>query len=543
MDSQFLYSLSLPDYVKHIFFEDKVLTLHNILLALRKYKIMDDVELENYITQDYPKFLEAPSEVDAMYTYLDMHRIVKTVEREPRLRKFEEDHEIVIEVVNRSSVNVYVPLGVQINKIEVENFISIADCQYFKVAPDWVYDILHEEYQYRYRLLYKAIIYDAMKFQASDVHLTAVSGGKEVLYPVYYRVNEDYLLSPKYQYISERDQKEMVTAMLATTPYQITNLDDLNGASTAVQDVFGPGTVILRVNVTVNYGGFDFSARIQTQDSLSLTIRTLGFDADAEQSLMKTSKRKSGLTIVTGKFKSGKTITMMALAKEASQYPVKQYGIFSPMEFKVPFGVKEYNDKLDVLLAEVSQIKKKDIDVVYINEIPNTDVGLAAWDLINSNVHVVTTTHLNRIWHLPHKLYEIYGERFRDLMTQLNVVYNQKMFIRLCPSCAEIQHLDINKVDPLYRDFITKHNLGHYYAASGCEHCVNGKMIGGYHPLVEFVEFDYELVNRLLQCATNAEMEAVLYDVVMRARASLEYKVAKDIEQGVLGLDAILHFI
>ena len=543
MNSQLLDSLSLPDYIKHIFFEDKILTLYNILLALKKYRIMDDDELENFIMQDYSKFLEDPTESDPDYTYLDMHKIAKKVQREPRLQKLEETNQIVVEVVNRSSVNVYVPIGVAINKIEVENQISIAECQYFKVAPDWVHDILYSEYQFRYRLLYKAIIYDAMKLQASDVHLTAISSGKNVLYPVYYRVNEDYILSPKYQYVTEREQKEMVTAMLATTPYQITNLDELHGASTAVQDVFGPGSVILRVNVTVNYGGFDFSARIQTQDSLSLTIHTLGFDRDAEESLLKTSKKKSGLTIVTGKFKSGKTITMMAVAKEASQYPVKQYGIFSPMEFKVPFGVKEYNDKLDVLLAEVSQIKKKDIDVVYINEIPNTEVGLAAWDLINSNVHVVTTTHLNRIWHLPHKLYEIYGERFRDLMTQLNVVYNQKMFIRLCPNCSELVHLDINKVDPLYRDFVTKHNLGHYYEAHGCNQCVNGKMIGGYHPLVEFVEFDYELVNRLLKCSTNAEMESVLFNQVMGQRASLEYKVARDIENGILGLDSILHFI
>lgn len=543
MDSQLLFSLSLPDYIKHIFFEDKILTLYNILLALKKYKIMSDSELEEFITRDYAKFLDAPTESDDMYTYLDMHKFKKVVEREPRLRKLEEDNQIVIEVVNRSSVNVYVPLGVKINKFEVENFISIAECQYFKVAPDWVYDILYDDYQYRYRLLYKAIIYDAMKYQASDVHLTAISSGKSVLYPVYYRINEDYILSETYGYISRDDQKEMVSAMLSTTPYQITNLDDLHGASTAVQDVFGPGTVILRVNVTVNFGGFDFSARIQTQDSLGLTIRTLGFDAKAENSLMKTSKRKSGLTIVTGKFKSGKTITMMALAKETSKYPVKQYGIFSPMEFKVPFGVKEYNDKLDVLLSEVSQIKKKDIDVVYINEIPNTDVGLAAWDLINSNVHVVTTTHLNRIWHLPHKLYEIYGTRFRDLMTQLNVVYNQKMFIKLCPHCSEEVPLDLGRVDPLYRDFMLKHNLNHYYEAKGCPYCVNGKMIGGYHPLVEFVEFNYDLVNTLLQCGTNAEMESVLFNHVMGEKASLEYKVAEDIEKGILGLDAVLHFI
>ena len=68
------------------------------------------------------------------------------------------------------------------------------------------------------------------------------------------------------------------------------------------------------------------------------------------------------------------------------------------------------------------------------HEIPDKSIVFGIQDLVNSSIGVITTTHLDRIWNLPYKLKEYFGETYKDMISQINGVVNQKMFIKQCPS-------------------------------------------------------------------------------------------------------------
>lgn len=83
----------------------------------------------------------------------------------------------------------------------------------------------------------------------------------------------------------------------------------------------------------------------------------------------------------------------------------------------MPFTQVDYGGDESTLLNAVRLAKKQDVNVAYINELPNKEVAFSVRDLVNSSVYVLTTMHMDRLWHLPYKLKEYYGDQFKDVIS------------------------------------------------------------------------------------------------------------------------------
>jgi len=230
------------------------------------------------------------------------------------------------------------------------------------------------------------------------------------------------------------------------------------------------------------------------------------------------------------------------------KYPIKMIDYSSPIEVLMPFNQVDYLADENNLLACVRLAKKQDVNVAFLNEIPSKEVAFAVKDLVNSSIHVITTIHMDRIWHLPYKLNEYYGDSYKDVISQINGVMNQKMFDVMCPNCREAYPTSSIR-DLAKKAFLEERGLQNVWVAKGCEKCIStvkhsghnktGSVIGANQPYVEFLRFDDKLKSRLLACDHAWQMEEIIKEVVRENKNTLEDTMFDGIQRGVLDYNAL----
>lgn len=295
------------------------------------------------------------------------------------------------------------------------------------------------------------------------------------------------------------------------------------GLQTSVEDLFDDGEVELRLCCNKVVAGYHCVCRIQTKKTVTLHINELGFTEEDESILYWVAARKSGLTLITGAIRSGKNTTAFAIGNELVKQPIKIVDYSSPIELYMPFPQVDYMGDVEVLKNCMRSAKKQDINVAFLNEIPNKEVAFAVRDLINSSIHVITTTHVDRIWHVFYKLKELYGEDYRDLISQINALVNQKMYKRVCSSCSA--EFPIATADMRYRHFAETFGIEKYRQNRGCDECIHAKI----RPVAEILYFTDEIKSTLLECQTIQQMEQFVKKTMFTNKASLEFKLAKEI--------------
>jgi type II secretory ATPase GspE/PulE/Tfp pilus assembly ATPase PilB-like protein len=239
---------------------------------------------------------------------------------------------------------------------------------------------------------------------------------------------------------------------------------------------------------------------------------------------------------------------MYAMANETISEPISVISYDSPIEVAMPFAQVDYRDNEEELLNYVRLAKKQDVDIAYLNEIPTKNVAFAIKDLVNSSVYVITTMHLDRIWHLPYRLKEYYGESYKDIITQINGVVNQKMFSVLCPNCRKQTLISSAKYSEHY-EFLKEHSASRIYTSAGCHMCndtvtgTSGIVIGKNQPIVEHIVFTDEIKDELLKCTEAYEMESVIKKFVKDKHQALEDYMIRAIEDGVISSDSLQQII
>lgn len=396
----------------------------------------------------------------------------------------------------------------------------------------------HGRSRWDIKLLFHRIVIDAMERNATDVHVTAHYVESEYVYPLQYRVSgeiEDCNLF----HIDQVTNKELIHYIVNDlTMRPVGDLDTYKGITGGVLDVFKDGKVSLRVSAMTVMGGYKCVFRIQTSQTVGMSLDDLGFGEEIANDLRKIVKKKSGLTPVTGGMNTGKNTTVFSIANEMSKYPIVIADYSSPPEFSVPYTQVDYGDDIRKLNSAITLTKKQNVDVVTVNETPNTEVALSIRDLVNSNVHVLTTFHIDRVWHLPHKLFEFYGNDFKNIWSQLNGCFNQKMYVRCCSHCMrEMAVSGIPNKD--YRDLLTKYGVVFYKRSEGCSQCDHKGKTKYLKPLMERFLMTESLYSDLMKVDRPYEMESILRDYVKSNGFELEKYLCKEIESGVVSLESL----
>ena len=518
-------------------FESKIYPDNTELITdLEIYKFMSRDEILKHLKFEFPELI---------------FENVKSVNRKEEFLTIEGRYGILLDHIDSKSVKVIKSVFQTLDQTNLEldlkqfkeiEIVNITDVNFRELS----------EYGYRPKydlmILFKRILIEVIKLNGTDLHFGVIHRNMRAEYPIQYRVNGDLYDLDLFTLDKELNHSIISTLVETKTSANSLDLSLPDGITANSSDILDNGNVELRIAANKVKDGLQCVIRIQEKKTFSYTIDSLGFSKEAQDFLMWLSKKRSGITLITGAIRTGKNTTAFALANEMIKYPIKMIDYSSPIEVLMPFNQVDYLADENNLLACVRLAKKQDVNVAFLNEIPSKEVAFAVKDLVNSSIHVITTIHMDRIWHLPYKLNEYYGDSYKDVISQINGVMNQKMFDVMCPNCREVYPTSSIR-DLAKKAFLEERGLQNVWVAKGCEKCIStvkhsghnktGSVIGANQPYVEFLRFDDKLKSRLLACDHAWQMEEIIKEVVRENKNTLEDTMFDGIQRGVLDYNAL----
>lgn len=418
---------------------------------------------------------------------------------------------------------------VHIGSVALAADTSVGNIQCYGVTPHTIEPLKIDDQD----LLFKRIIIEALKLGASDVHFDVKHRELKPVYTVSFREGTSIVEHPEFEL-----DKSMNSAIISNLVMRHTELDNLDlldpsGIVCSVSDLFGDGNVELRVSANGTRDGYHYVIRIQKKSTFTFTIESLGFDEVIQEALHRVSTKLSGITLITGAIRTGKNTTAFALANEMVKQPINILSYESPIEALMPFTQVDYRGDTRILTEAVRLAKKQDVNVAFLNEIPDKSVAFSVQDLANSSIHVITTMHMDRIWHLPYKLFEYYGDDYKNILSQINCVFNQKMFVKSCPHCSRPHSIDAVKSERV-KNFLVMNGVKSFMFSPGCEKCDFTGETKAYQPYVEFMEMNESLLTELLSCEHPYQMELIIKKAVRESDITLERFMIEAVKAGKL---------
>lgn len=520
-------------------FKDRMISdLETIVLVLEGYKFKTRSQIIEVLNKN----------VDVLETIRIGHQrnyvqSIETVQRDQKYRRIEEKYGILINVVDEKKVEIVSSFTHKYTLPAVEIALDAAQVGVVFVTPFNFKCLAEEPFEYDASIAFKRLVLECINRKGTDLHLTVKHVNKKAEYVACYR-RDGYLCDLNLIPIDESLNERMVRSAVEN----LSNRDAIDltvsaGIATVIPDVFSDKSVELRLAAHKVKDGYDCVCRIQRSRTIAMRIDELGFPEDVQRVLVNDAKKRSGITLITGPIRTGKNTTAFAIANEMSLKPMKLKSIESPIEALMPFPQVDYQDNVGALEDSVRLAKKQDLDAVFLNEIPTSSVAFAVKDLVNSSVHVITTMHVNRLWHLPYKLHEYYHDEYKDIISQINLVVNQKMFGVMCPNCAK--DMLVADIPEEYSKFLQKYGVTHVGISEGCKICtdtetsIKGNVLGRNQPYVEYIVFDDYVKSSLLACDYPYQMEKFLKDYLFSNKRSLEFTLAKAIADKKLQYEAL----
>ncbi len=284
--------------------------------------------------------------------------------------------------------------------------------------------------------LVRSTLYDALKSDASDIHLESTPTGLVIKYRI------DGVLNT----IGSVAGVDMVEQVIS----RIKVMAELDIAERRVpQDgrfrVLTRGREVdFRVSIMPSIHGEDAVLRILDKQALAdqmrgLRLDYLGFDDSMMVLLRKLASEPYGMFLVTGPTGSGKTTTLYAAISEINHGRDKIITIEDPVEYGLP-GVLQIpvNEKKGLTFARgLRSILRHDPDKIMVGEIRDAETAQIAIQSALTGHLVFTTVHANNVFDVLGRFTHMGVDPY-SFVSALNAVLAQRLVRVNCPHCAAI---------------------------------------------------------------------------------------------------------
>jgi len=283
--------------------------------------------------------------------------------------------------------------------------------------------------------LVHSTIYDALKAQASDIHLECLSNGLVIKYRI------DGVLTA----VGAVDSVALAEQVIS----RIKVMAELDIAERRIpQDgrfkISVKGREIdFRVSIMPSIFGEDAVLRILDKQSLTdamhgLRLDYLGFHESTNGILRRLAGEPYGMLLVTGPTGSGKTTTLYALISEINSGQDKIVTIEDPVEYQLP-GVLQIpvNDKKGLTFARgLRSILRHDPDKIMVGEIRDQETAHIAVQSALTGHLVFTTVHANNVFDVIGRFMHMQVDPY-SFVSALNGIVAQRLVRILCSQCAQ----------------------------------------------------------------------------------------------------------
>ena len=284
--------------------------------------------------------------------------------------------------------------------------------------------------------LVRSFLYDALKLEASDIHLETAPAGLVIKYRL------DGVLS-QVGVVNELQLAEQVVSRIKV----ISELDITE--QRVPQDgrfraVYRGRDVDFRVSIMPSIHGEDVVIRVLDKQTLAekassgLRLEVLGLDAQTMALMREQFAMPYGMVLVTGPTGSGKTTTLYAAISEINHGDDKIITIEDPVEYQLA-GVLQIpvNEKKGLTFARgLRSILRHDPDRIMVGEIRDAETAQIAVQSALTGHLVFTTVHANNAFDVIGRFLNMGVDPY-SFVSALNIVVAQRLLRCVCLQCAE----------------------------------------------------------------------------------------------------------
>lgn len=288
--------------------------------------------------------------------------------------------------------------------------------------------------------LVRSTLYDALKADASDIHIETTPKGLAIKYRLDGVISQMGVVS----------EKEMAVQVIS----RIKVMAELDITETRVpQDgrfraVYRGREIDFRISVMPSVHGEDVVIRVLDKQSLTdhidgLRLDYLGFDASVMELMRRHFQNPYGMILVTGPTGSGKTTTLYAAISEINHGKDKIITIEDPVEYQLA-GVLQIpvNEKKGLSFSlGLRSILRHDPDKIMVGEIRDSDTAQIAVQSALTGHLVFTTVHANNVFDVIGRFLNMGVDPY-SFVSALNIVIAQRLIRTVCQSCAQAVEID-----------------------------------------------------------------------------------------------------
>jgi general secretion pathway protein E len=356
-----------------------------------------------------------------------------------------------------------------------------------------------------------SLLYDALKAQASDIHLESDPGGMAIKYRI------DGVLDSAGRIDDVQSAEQAISRVKVLAELDIAERRVPQDGRMQVR-VEGR-EIDLRVSIMPAVHGEDAVIRILDKQRLAdenrtLRFESLGFDAATIVTLRRLSRLPYGLLLATGPTGSGKTTTLYAALSEVNTGNDKIVTIEDPVEYQLPGVVQiPVNEKRGLTFSRgLRSILRHDPDKIMVGEIRDGETAQIAVQAALTGHLVFTTVHANSVFDVIGRLLHIGVDPY-NLVSSLNGVVAQRLVRLTCAHCAAPDTPDFSGLPPAERDILGRHRLAR---GRGCGHC-RGSGYRGRRAIAEVMVLDDALREAIADRSSMVTIKRMARDRGMRS--------------------------
>ncbi len=345
--------------------------------------------------------------------------------------------------------------------------------------------------------LVDALLADAVKRRASDIHLEPEDGFIRVRYRV------DGVL----QQVSTVHKKflgAIVVRLKVMAGMDITETRAPQDGRISLN--IGGRSVDFRVAAQPTIHGENLVLRILDRRSGVVPLDALGLPDDQLTLLKMLMARPEGVILVTGPTGSGKTTTLYSILSYRNDESVNIMTLEDPVEY--PFPMIRQTSLGDAVKLDfaggIRSLMRQDPDIILVGEIRDEPTAEMAFRAAMTGHQVYSTLHTNSALGAIPRLLDI-GLKPGILAGNIIGIIAQRLVRRLCPSCRT----------PYEPTAIERHLMGvdpeaplTLQQAQGCERCSH-QGYRGRLAIMEILRFDRDLDYALAEGKSLGELHAL----------------------------------
>lgn len=375
--------------------------------------------------------------------------------------------------------------------------------------------------------LMNALLADAVKSGASDIHIEPEEGFIRVRYRI------DGVL---------RQIRSLHRKFLSAIVVRIKVMAGMNIADTRIaQDGrialgISGRNIDFRVSSQPTTWGENLVLRVLDRQKGIVEMKNMGLRDEMLTRLQIMMSRPEGILLVTGPTGSGKTTTLYSMITEINSPDINIMTLEDPVEYPLPMirqtSVNEAA-KLDFATG-IRSMMRQDPDVILIGEIRDRDTAEMAMRAAMTGHKVFSTLHTNSAIGIFPRLTDI-GISPEILAGNIIGVISQRLVRQLCSECKKEKQVD--ETERLLLEF--SDDVETVYEAVGCPSC---DYIGykGRFALMEVLRMDSELDELIVNQSSMNEFKQVAID---KGFISIQADAARWVADGRTSMEEVIRVI